>query len=102
VWENSKVEVWYAQNTILHVSSRRLAADEAMRAAREKNAFFPLSVVHPNPVEERVSHAVGWRKRRKLKRQVERLEGEFEVELSKGPLRRILGRRSTYSRFRIL
>jgi hypothetical protein len=64
VWENLKVELWYAQNTILHVSSKRLAADEAMRAAREKNAVFPLCVIHPHPAEERLSPAVGWRKRR--------------------------------------
>jgi hypothetical protein len=60
VWENLKVELWYAQNTILHVSSKRLAADEAKRAAREKNAVFPLCVIHPHPAEERLSPAVGW------------------------------------------
>ncbi len=94
VWEDERVEFWYAQNTILYVAAERLASDGALKDAKEEDKCFPLSVIHPMPrLEQRL------RKIRKLNKQLKRaeertawLEKQLEAERSKGLWQRVLGR----------
>jgi hypothetical protein len=47
IWENKRVDAWYAQDTILYVASERLVCDEVLKQAKEANKAFPLSVIYP-------------------------------------------------------
>jgi hypothetical protein len=89
VWENSELDFWYAQNTVLYASFDRLASNGALARAQKDNAVFPLSVAHPALAEKRVHPRVAKREHNKLKRRIERLEAKLEAERSKGLLRRI-------------
>jgi SAM-dependent methyltransferase len=89
VWEDSRVKIWYRQNTILYVSSERLASDAVLRQAQMENAVFPVSVCHPEYTERYVHRSVTQRKRRKLQKRIKRLKEQLEAERSKGLLQRI-------------
>jgi hypothetical protein len=47
LWNASRVECWYAQNTFLYVSTERLKDDPRMREAAAEAGRMPLCVVHP-------------------------------------------------------
>jgi SAM-dependent methyltransferase len=80
VWEDPRVEVWYRQNTVLYVSGEKLASDEALALAQEKNASFPLSVYHPKDAEKRVHPRVAVRERRQLQRRIKRLKEQSKAK----------------------
>jgi len=47
VWNDEKVDWWYAQNTLLFVHPRLLASNAAVRAEFEQTCPAQLSLVHP-------------------------------------------------------
>ncbi len=47
VWENARVQWWYAQNTLLYAHRDALASNPALRCAYEASAGRPLNLVHP-------------------------------------------------------
>lgn len=47
VWENARVQWWYAQNTLLYARREMLASNPALRCAYEASASQPLNLVHP-------------------------------------------------------
>ncbi len=59
VWQNERVEYWYAQNTILYIEAAHLAGHTALRAAAEHAEGRPLAVVHPRRYAE-VTALLDW------------------------------------------
>lgn len=47
VWDDTRVDYWYAQNTLLYVARELLATNAALRTAYEKTRAQQLSLVHP-------------------------------------------------------
>ena len=47
VWNDRRVKVWYAQNTLLYVSRNRLANDPRLAAEVERTDTERLAIVHP-------------------------------------------------------
>jgi SAM-dependent methyltransferase len=47
IWNNSRVEYWYAQNTLLYVDKGKLESSPSLREANELSKGLPLSVIHP-------------------------------------------------------
>jgi SAM-dependent methyltransferase len=78
IWEDKRVDHWYAQDTILYVASERLISDEALKQAKEENKAFPLSVIYPT-IDPR-SEAVALRKRlTRQKQRITKLENQLEA-----------------------
>mgnify|MGYP003956620471 CR=1 FL=1 len=53
VWDNPKVETWFAQNTLLYVHRDYMEANSTIKEEWKKNCF-PISVVHPKSYESHV------------------------------------------------
>lgn len=47
VWENARVQWWYAQNTLLFAHRGALASNSALQCAYTASAGRPLNLVHP-------------------------------------------------------
>lgn len=50
IWDNERVEWWYAQNVLFFVRKDRLALYPALQAKHQPDAPRPLSLVHPRAV----------------------------------------------------
>jgi SAM-dependent methyltransferase len=59
VWRDADVEWWYAQNTILYLSTERLAGAPELAAVHERHGGRPLSVVHPRKYDTLVHWSGG-------------------------------------------
>jgi SAM-dependent methyltransferase len=59
VWMDSKVEWWYAQNTLLYVRRDRLEADAVLRREHEAAGPDALPLVHPRRYVEWVEWGLG-------------------------------------------
>lgn len=46
-WELPEVPWWYAQNTLLYVSSEMIDRNEGLRTLRQQTSLMPTDVVHP-------------------------------------------------------
>lgn len=51
IWQNEKVEWWYAQNLLLYVEQRRLAEFPRLLQEFERTCPSQLSIAHPNLVD---------------------------------------------------
>lgn len=47
IWDDDEIAWWYRQNAVLYVRKDHLGANEALRAARERNSGLPARLVHP-------------------------------------------------------
>ena len=47
VWNDARVDYWYAQNVLLYVSPDLLDSNPGLRAAHDRSNHAQLSVVHP-------------------------------------------------------
>ncbi len=54
-WDDDDILWWYRQNSFLFVSRERLAADDRLRAARERLPSFPLRAIHPGLLQSRIA-----------------------------------------------
>jgi SAM-dependent methyltransferase len=59
IWDNSKVDWWYAQNAFLYVERGRLGADAALRRESEAAGPQALPLVHPRRYLEWVEWGLG-------------------------------------------
>jgi hypothetical protein len=60
VWDDPRVEVWYAQNTLLLASQKALETNLTLQHACDTSFTSPLAVVHPRAfvsVMERIDQA---------------------------------------------
>jgi SAM-dependent methyltransferase len=57
VWNNQKVEWWYAQNTMLYVSEDYLEGQPRLKNEHQLSKDNPLSIVHPRLYAEKVRRA---------------------------------------------
>lgn len=83
VWNDERVEPWYAQNAILYIDRATLTQHEPLREAKVRFGSFPLDVVHPR--RDLVSLGVlrqrkaEWgKKRARLKNRIKRLQRRLE------------------------
>jgi SAM-dependent methyltransferase len=47
IWDREEIQAWYAQNTLLFVTSELLEAREALRAEHDRSGGPPMPIVHP-------------------------------------------------------
>lgn len=59
VWRDADVEWWYAQNTILYLSTERLAGAQDLAAVHARHGGRPLSLVHPRKYDTLVDWSGG-------------------------------------------
>jgi SAM-dependent methyltransferase len=55
IWNNTSVEKWYAQNTLLFIKQDKLISFPLLKEEIEQEADFPLSIVHPREYTTKLS-----------------------------------------------
>ncbi len=50
IWNNPKIQYWYAQNTMLYVETKYLEANNKIQA-EYKGQYSPISIIHPKNYE---------------------------------------------------
>ena len=56
LWDNSKVELWYAQNCLLFIDPNYLSQYPRLPVKKEAEHQLPLNIVHPRLYLQRVSN----------------------------------------------
>jgi SAM-dependent methyltransferase len=63
VWQDERVQYWYAQNTLLFVAHERLAGDRVLQHMHAETERSQLSIVHPKKYLELVDWCIADREK---------------------------------------